>query len=222
MERSLPSWARGLLGTGLICLLLVVSLTATRTEAAQGCRRASVAGANQPINPSRINQRLLNAAVVAEVNYLRCRKGLPRLSEASSLRRVAEGHSRWMARSRTLTHVSNLRGKRTPSERIIGTGIDVRMGSENIAKVSLYRLDGIGRFRITDASSCQFATPSGARIGRHTYASLAQYVATLWYHSKGHRRNILDGRARLVGTAAGFDGKAHHCGQIYVTQALAG
>lgn len=213
---------RSALWMGALCLVVAMGIAPTTADAAPGCRRPVISGADQTINPSRINQRLLNEALVAEVNYLRCRRGLPALAPTTGLRRAAEGHSLWMARSRSLTHVSNQSGRRTPSQRILGATGKVHMGSENIAKVSLYRLDEVGRFRITDASNCGFAAANGARIGRHSYASLAQYVASLWNRSQGHRENMLDRRARMVGTAAGFDASGRNCGQIYLTQAFAG
>lgn len=222
MNRAALTLRRATLIAGAICLALALDGIVTPADAAPGCRRPQVSGAAQAIDPGRINQRLLNAAVLAEVNYLRCRKGLSGLAPTAGLRRAAEGHAKWMARARNLSHVTNIRGKRTPSERIISAGGKVRMGSENIAKVSLYRLDEFGSFRITNAANCQFAASNGARIGRHSYESLARYVASLWYNSRGHRKNMMDGRARLVGTAAGFDPRARNCGQIYISQAIAG
>lgn len=211
-------------GLSVLALSLIAALfvAPSPAEAAKSCPRPTISGGNSPVDPGRIDQRKLNAAILAEVNYLRCRKGLPQLAAQSGLRSVAEGHSKWMARAGRLTHNSNRSGQQTPQQRVVSTGIKLRMGSENIAKVSLYRLDEVGRFRIVDRSSCQFTTANGERISRHTYASLARYVAGLWYQSSGHRKNMMDGRAKLVGSGAGFDARAGNCGHIYVTQAFAG
>lgn len=218
VARRLLSYVSG----GLLCLGLATTMIPTEADAAQGCRRASVSGASKTIDPGRINQRLLNAALVAEINYLRCRRNLPQLSATTGLHKAAVSHSRWMAKSRRLTHNSSIRGKQTPSQRIRATGGKIRMGSENIAKVSYYRLDEVGRFRIGNGGRCDFSTSSGARITPHSYDSLAKYVANLWYTSSGHRKNLLDGRARMIGTGAGFDARARNCGDIYLTQAFAG
>ena len=221
MPIRIPSFARITLLAATACLTSLV-LAPEAADAARACKQPSVSGGNRPVEPGRINQSLLNAAIAAQVNYLRCRKGLPQLSSQPRLRKVAEGHARWMARARNLTHNSNVPGKRTASARVISTGIDLRMGSENIAKVSLYQLDGIRQFRISNASACQFATQKGAPIARHSYNTLAKYVAGLWYESAKHRQNMMDPRAKMVGTAAGFDPKAQYCGQLYITQNLAG
>ncbi|SFC65613.1 CAP domain-containing protein [Tropicimonas isoalkanivorans] len=210
------------LGVIALAVAAAVSLPATTAEAAGGCARPAISGGNQPVDPGRIDQARLNAAIVAEVNYLRCRKGLSRLAAPAGLQKVAAGHARWMARAGTLTHTSNQSGRRTPQQRVVSTGLVRRMGSENIAKVSLYRLDEVGRFQIKNAESCSFATANGNRIGRHTYSSLARYVARLWYNSSAHRRNLMDGRARMTGTGASYDARGRNCGNIYITQNFAG
>lgn len=206
-----------------LCLAAALALTvpAVQTEAAS-CSQPSPDGLSQPIDPSRIDQKRLNAAIAAEINYLRCKKGRRELNTPASLRKVAESHSRWMANAGRLTHTSDRRGQQTPQQRVVSTGIDLRMGSENIAKVSLYRLDEFGRFRIEDAGSCRFSTMDGARISRHTYGSLARYAAQLWYKSSKHRQNLMDGRASMTGTGAGFDARGGKCGAIYLTQNFAG
>ncbi|MFD0982105.1 CAP domain-containing protein [Tropicimonas aquimaris] len=205
------------------CLIsaLALSLPVARADAAS-CTRTAPSGLNQPIDPARIDQNRLNAAIAAEINYIRCTKGRPALATPSSLRKVAVGHSRWMASASRLTHTSNRRGQQTPQQRVVSTGIDLRMGSENIARVSLYRLDEFGRFKIDDAGSCRFSTMDGKRISRHTYGTLARYAAQLWYKSSAHRKNLMDGRARMTGSGAGFDARGGRCGEIYLTQNFAG
>ncbi|WP_068108543.1 CAP domain-containing protein [Tropicimonas marinistellae] len=205
-----------------LALTVLVVLNAEPADAARSCARAPVSGVDQPVDPKRIDQRRLNAAILSEVNYLRCRKGLSQLAAPGSLQKVAAGHSRWMASKGRLTHMSDRRGKQTPKDRVVSTGLVKRMGSENIAKVSLYRLDEVGRFRIDDAAACRFRTTNGNRIGPHTYGSLARYVANLWYNSSKHRKNLMDGRARMTGTGASFDARGRNCGNIYLTQNFAG
>lgn len=208
--------------TGALSLLLACTFSAVPNTAEAACARVNVSGTDRVVDPNRIDQQRLNAAVLAEVNYLRCRKGLSTLDAPSRLRKVAADHSRWMASHSRLSHTSDRRGRQTPQERVVSTGLVKRMGSENIAKVSLYRLDQVGRFRIDDAARCQFRTYSGTRITPHTYGSLARYVAELWYESKAHRKNLMDGRARLTATGAGYDARGRNCGSLYLTQNFAG
>ncbi|MFV0359076.1 CAP domain-containing protein [Tropicimonas sp.] len=207
---------------GMMFLVLVVVVSAGSAAAAPSCSRTRIAGAEKLVDPGRIDQRLLDASVLAEVNYLRCRKGLAKLAPANGMRRAAETHARWMARAHDLTHLSSLRGKRTTSQRILAAARNIHMGSENIAKVSLYRLDEAGRYRIVDAPGCHFETGKGTRIGRHSYASLARYVTDLWYRSGGHRKNMMDRRARIAGAGAGYDPRAGNCGGLYISQTIAG
>lgn len=222
MKKNRGLFRKSSIGVMALAAATMFALSGAPTEAAGSCARPAVSGGNQPVNPNKIDQGRLNAAILAEVNYLRCRKGLTKLAAPAGLQKVAANHARWMARAGSLTHTSNRSGQRTPKQRVVSTGLVKRMGSENIAKVSLYRLDQVGRFRIESAANCQFSTTSGNRISRHTYASLAQYVAKLWYNSSGHRKNLLDGRARMTGTGAGFDAQGGNCGSIYVTQNFAG
>ncbi len=199
-------------------MMTVASLATT----ASGCTRGEVAGADAPINPAQINQPLLDAAIAVEVNYQRCRAGLPRLAGAVELRDTALGHARWMAATGTLSHQSTRPGRATVKARILASGLKVRRGSENIARVALYRVEGPSGYRILSAASCQFATPAGARIGRHSYGSLARYAVALWMDSPDHRVNILGRKYSVAATAIAHDPRGRACGSIYIAQNFAG
>jgi uncharacterized protein YkwD len=205
--------------THLIGVVVGVAIAIAATTAS-ACTRDYPAGANEMV-PARVDQRLLDAVVRAEVNFERCRAGLRPLGPAqSALVEVAAAHSRWMARSGQLSHRSGVAGKSSLTERIRSANIAASKGAENIGMVHRYRIDG-QHFRILDGGSCHFASQSGERLPAHSYASLARHAVGLWMNSAGHRRNILDPGVTRVSTAAAF-GEGRYCGQFWLTQNFVG
>ncbi len=202
---------------------LVVSLTIVLTVgAAQACSRKPVSGGAQLIDASRkINQRLLDRAILSEVNYERCRAGLSPVRSEPRLIKAAAGHSAWMAKARRVSHKSTVSGRQTVRARIKRTGIKIRTGAENIGMVHRFKVDNVN-FLIRNASSCQFATHGGQPIPQHSYASLARTIVKFWMNSHGHRANILNRQVRMMGTAAALDKSAEYCGTYYITQDFAG
>jgi uncharacterized protein YkwD len=196
---------------------------AATVATAEACTRSIPAKAQQTVVPAqRIDQGLLDAAVRAEVNFHRCRAGLPGLSEAGrGLSKVAEGHSVWMASTGTLSHRSTVPGKSSLAQRVKASGEKFRTGAENIGMVHRYQIDNL-RFRIVDSSSCQFATYEGQALPAHSYASLARHAVDLWMNSPGHRKNILDRNVTRISTAVAFDPKAQYCGRFWLTQNFVG
>ncbi len=205
----------------VICVLAIL-LVGVSSGAGEACSRKEVSGASQIIDPSRgINQRLLNRAILAEVNYERCRNGLHPLSAEPRLVGAAEGHSKWMAKARNVTHKSTIAGRRSPRDRIKRTGIKARTGAENIGMVHRYQVDDI-RFIIRNAKACHFVTRTGKRIAPHSYSSLARTIVGYWMRSRGHRANILNAKFTRMGTAAAHDRRAEYCGTYYITQNFTG
>ncbi|MCB2124597.1 MAG: CAP domain-containing protein [Rhodobacteraceae bacterium] len=194
----------------------------TLVGAADACSRATVAGAEAPIRPeARIDQAVVDAAILAELNYHRCKAGLPALSDAQGLRKVAGRHAKWMASARVLSHQSQTPGQATTLARIRASGVRFRAGSENIGQIARFQIDGKS-FRIADAASCGFLGGDGQVIPPHSYSTLARTIVAYWMASADHRRNILDRKVTRVGSGIGFDGKAPYCGNYYVSQSFAG
>lgn len=199
----------------LMGLAFVVAATAS-----YACSRVLPQGADRAVT-QRIDQRLLDAAVRAEVNWHRCRAGLAPLGAAkTALVEVAAAHSHWMARSGTLSHRSNVAGKASLTDRIRAANVQVRRGAENLGMVHRFRIDG-KHFRILDSNACSFASHQGELLSAHSYASLAQHAVGLWMASSGHRKNILDPQVTRVSTAAAY-GASRYCGQIWLTQNFVG
>lgn len=169
---------------------------------------------------TRINHGLLDAAFRAEVNRQRCANGLGALVPARGMVKQAALHSRWMATSETLSHVSTVRGRRTLTDRLKRSGLAYRTGAENIGRIARYRLGGAS-FHIEDARACHFSR-NGQTLPPHTYASLARHAVKLWMASPAHRRNILNPRIGRVASAAAFDAGAPNCGRFWLTQTFMG
>jgi uncharacterized protein YkwD len=134
--------------------------------------------------------------------------------------RVAYEHSFWMASTGKLSHRNAIAGKRTLGQRVKAAKVQIRHASENIAMLPRYRF-GAERFVIRNASRCQFAYSNGKTVSAHSYASLSREVTRLWMASPGHKRNILDRRARRVSSVAVF-GNSTNCGRFWITQNFVG
>ncbi|UWP92360.1 hypothetical protein K3X13_00370 [Aliiroseovarius crassostreae] len=197
--------------------LAIALLAGAAASAEAGCRLQQVSGANAPLPAKNINRALLNAAVIAQSNYARCKNGLPPLKSVSGMSKQAVAHSKWMAKSRKLTH----KGRTTLMARLKGSGVRFKTGAENIGLFSLYRIDGV-MTRDIDLSQCRIAYMDGTPVPRHSYASLAKLAVESWMASSKHRKNLLMRKAHMVGNGSGVDLKAARCGKVYLTQIFAG
>lgn len=202
---------------GIACAIVVLSVST-----ANACQRATVSGSNVaiPMN-GKIKSGLLNQAILLEVNYTRCRAGLPALKSEIRLTSAAKKHSTWMARNSHLSHRSNMSGQSTPRDRMKRTGLQFKTGSENISRMAFFQLAD-QPFFVKDAGKCVFADGKGRQISQHSYATLARAAVKLWVESPKHRVNLMDRRMRVTSTAAAVDTKAQHCGKIYLTQNFLG
>ena len=200
----------------------VFALALGAPHLAGACTLARVSGAEAVVPASgRIDGRLIDAAIRAEVNFQRCRAGLDELAAAPGLAEAAATHAKWMARAQTISHESSVPGQSSVLARLQSSGVEFRAGSENIGKIARYGIDGI-QFRIRDAAACVFATQDGQTIGAHSYQSLARHIVNLWANSSKHRTNMLDPKVRMVGSGVGYDPSSPYCGAFYVSQNYAG
>jgi len=170
-----------------------------------------------------MNQELFSKAVMAFVNYSRCKSGLGTVDYHPGLTTAATTHAGWMAGKSTLSHKSTVAGQSTVKARVSKVVKGWRAGSENIGYVYRYRVDEVPMF-YTRASQgqCVFTTKSGSVIPPHTYASLAERAVELWLASPSHRKNVLDRKVDRIGTALAFDAKGPNCGTFYMSQEFAG
>ena len=207
----------------LATVLVTLALLALPGAApAKSCSKPKYSAAFlKPIPTRGIDQALFSQAMQMEADYARCRKGKSHLAPEDRLTAIAAGHSKWMAGARKLSHNSTLAGRRTLKARVRSTGLRYRTAAENIAAFDRFRFPE-GAFRIRNAAACKFATQAGKPIAAHSYASLAQAVVSGWMKSPGHRKNLLNGRIRLIGAGLGFDAGAPYCGRYYITQVYLG
>lgn len=178
--------------------------------------------ATETIVPERgIDQDLLDEAIRAAVNDIRCSRGMKPLAPASDrLVESALAHSDWMANNGTLSHIGGARGRATLRQRITSAGQVARRASENVAMTPRFRT-GSKPFYIVDRRACVFADAGKRKIPPHSYASLARHTVQLWMESPGHRRNILDRKARRMSAAAAFS-PSDACGSFWLTQIFVG
>ena len=207
----------------ILAACIGAALLFTLPQAAEACSRSVSKKAAQTVVPAKkINQGLLDTAIRAEVNFHRCRAGLPALKSAGNgMASQAKKHSVWMARTQQLTHKSTVPGASSLKQRVKKSGVKFRTASENIGMVHRYQIDN-KRFKILSSSDCRFATYEGQSLPAHSYASLARHAVSLWMNSPGHRKNILDKRVKVVSTAVAFNSKAQYCGQYWLTQNFIG
>lgn len=204
-----------------LAAFLFMSLLAP-SEAAQGCSRpvSSIAASLElPAGP--VDQNLFSDAVLAEVNYHRCIGGQQPIDAHMGLNNVAENHASWMATVGQLSHASTIEGEATVAARVKMAVISPAVGSENIGFVHRYRVDE-GETFFAGTDPCTFTTRDGIRIRSHSYQSMAERIVDLWMASPDHRKNVLDHRFSMTGSAASYDGNAPHCGVFYLAQSFAG
>lgn len=185
----------------------------------QACEKTEkIYGDKALANAQDFDHVLFNKVLLQEVNYSRCLHGAKSLSYDRKLESMAQKHSLWMSESGVFSHESSKPGFETLSDRALKEKIRGLMVTENLAKVSWYMLDVVGRFEIVDEKRCMFRTLSGESIGRHTYRSLARYSVHSWLGSPGHRENLLDPELDEHGVGVVFDLSEKYCGQVYITQ----
>ena len=197
---------------------LVVTLVLAAQGAMAACTVVQVAGRDAGVPPERINQLLIAATILAEVNAARCKAGLRAVAGAEGLSKVAAAHSGWMAAAHVLSHDSDRPGVASLAAQLATAGKGGRGGTENIGQVHRYGLDLVGSFKINSAAACQFATDGGQVIGAHSYHSLAAAIVALWLKSPAHKANMMNRKVRSLGSGIAFDPSADWCGQFYVTQ----
>ncbi len=205
----------------IISVLLAIGFMATSGNAQARCTLATVAGTQKAIPNSRLDTALLDAAILVLINYERCRKGRSELTTMPGLQREAAKHSGWMAQANTLTHKSTVNGRRSVQDRVRKSGVRFRRGSENIAMLHLYQVDGLS-FRINSQQACSFSTNSGTPLPRHSYQSLAKSVVSYWMASASHRKNIMEKRITMIGSSAAVNTRGEYCGTVFLTQIFAG
>lgn len=172
---------------GMKRFLFLLALVLTPLAAAS-CPAAPPPAATKRLpDPARPDQGVMTAAVLSQVNALRCAAGLSPLGAEIGLIEVAARHSRWMALRRTLAHVSEVPGQKTLDDRLAASRLRFSKGAENIGYVG-----GCNR----------------------TYLEIAHAMVGWWRDSAPHRANLLTGAFTRAGVGLAFVGD---CKRAYLT-----
>lgn len=204
-----------------LLLPLTAAFSASSATAAVNCEPIEMPKAAfslvQPANP---DQGLINKAILAQVNYERCKAGLGKVKFNSRLASVAQRHATWMANNGVLSHRSNVSGMQTPQARIMAAGLNVRRGAENIGALPHFPSEVGGYVR--NARACKKIVRRARHMPDQTYAQLAQTIVDMWMKSRAHRENLLNPHMDAVGHAISYTSVQQPCGQFYLAQNFAG
>jgi uncharacterized protein YkwD len=185
----------------------------------QACSPPNFSAPDSQVIPLDPDQSLFSHAVLAAVNFERCKAGKVELREHITVRKAALLHSRNMAKTNTFNHISRAGDARTVKDRAKRVNLRWRWIAENIALPPRYKFTSKKPFTVVDRAKCQFLDPdTNERIAPHSYSSMALSVVSQWMASKGHRDNILSRYADKMGAALIFDNSETACGRFYITQ----
>lgn len=197
-------------------LLLPLLLPLPLTHAAENEERSvfdretmvsfpTLAGANQPIDPQKVDFDLLSAAIFFATNERRIAEGLEPLKDLPKLREAAAMQAEIMLERSAIAHVNPGRPEReTPWKRVKKVGLDPRFAAENVATNFLLAYESNKPFyaRLEDERQAFSYEPQGDLIKPHTYVSFASSLLDQWMNSPGHRKNILAETPTHLGCAA--------------------
>ncbi len=198
--------------------LLAFMFTIGFAASASACTLQGVSGANEQINPKKINVAKMSQVITAYTNLARCQKRRKPLAYSKALTKAADGHAKWMGKNGKLTHTSTKAGHKDLRSRFKKARVKFRTGAENIAQTARLTIPPGETFRILDAGNCKFQRKNGQPIVPHTYDSLGKELVRLWVKSKGHNKNLMDRKFNNMGAAVGYDAKGPYCGAFYAVQ----
>jgi uncharacterized protein YkwD len=185
-----------LLATLAACVPKTVIQPSAASSAAPSDRPAeaffALESTGRTIDPQKVDQALLAAALFHETNRLRQKHGRPPLRQDARLDAAARMHAGDMARKNYLDHINpHNPERRTPQDRALLAGFHFRFLAENVAThFTIQYQSGRAVYRVPAGTGFSYR-PDGPPIPRHTYRSFAAAVLAQWMNSPGHRRNIL-------------------------------
>jgi uncharacterized protein YkwD len=159
----------------------------------------------RPLDPQRVDDVLLSAAIFHETNEERRLYDKRRLTHSPQLERAAQMHAASMVRHDFFAHVNPKEPElKTLEQRIQKAGMaPPGFIAENIAtQFGLPYRAGVPLYRVERAGEKGFSySADGPLIPRHTYRSFAAALLEEWMASPEHRQNILADRAEFMGAA---------------------
>lgn len=155
------------------------------------------------IDPASFDAARMRAALFYASNEARRRAGKEPLTRSAALEGSAQLHAERMTQKEFFSHTDPHSARlRTPNDRAAHLGVANPMLAENIALEMAIEYES-GRPVYKRGGPGQFSyTPDGPVLPAYTYASMARAVVGGWMRSPGHRRNLLDPKARELGCGA--------------------
>ncbi len=161
--------------------------------------------AQQTIDPEKIDDALLSAAIFHETNARRKKKDFAPLAYKSEVREAAAMQARILAERGVVAHQNpGRRGKETPYDRLQSVGLNPAFAAENVAMVQArdYQPGKPFYTRREDGRVVYSYKPGGKPLAMLTYAAFAAKLLDSWMDSPHHRKNILSPEPKFLGTAA--------------------
>lgn len=161
--------------------------------------------AQEEIDPEKIDNALLSAAIFHETNARRKTKRLKPLAYKSEVREAAAMQARILAERGVVAHHNPGRsGRETPYDRLRSVGLNPAFAAENVAMVQArdYQPGKPFYTRREEGRLVYSYQPGGKPLAMLTYAAFAAKLLDSWMDSPHHRKNILAPEPEYLGAAA--------------------
>ncbi len=215
--------------TGTGCFLLVLALThcfigTVNTQQNALHTDTNPSGAQQKLDPLRLDFVLLERLLVQATNQERSKRNLDTLTTWLELQKVARNHSREMASLDFFSHESPLTDHHTLADRLKQTEIldgNIIMG-ENLGFDYLLHIAGIPHYvKMEGDKQIIINGRTNKPVEFQTYRDFAARMVANWLASPGHRDILLHPRYTQIGIGAAL-GRQNGFDVLFVTQNFVG
>jgi uncharacterized protein YkwD len=181
--------------------------------------------AQQFIDPRNFDDALLEACVFHATNALRSERGLEETDHSAALQTAARGHAIEMAQYDYFSHKD--RSGEYSEDRIPAAGGLFPYTGENIAKFYPYDMNyGQSYYPRSIEQGYEYRyTGSKERIPPIRYTDFAKMLVEEWFHSKGHRENLMDPEFNYLGVGVAITTNAEFLEEmpsVYLVQNFGG
>lgn len=154
----------------------------------------------EAIEPGKLDQQLLEAAVFFASNEARSDYNQPVFLHAPSLQRAATRHAGYLKKIGQLEHFNRQeRTQRKMGDRVQQAGGDFEAVAENLERIHLLELGKNNLYYLNKQG--QAVDKNGHPLRKLSYAEAARAAVKNWLQSKGHRANLL-GKYAYLGVGA--------------------
>jgi uncharacterized protein YkwD len=155
--------------------------------------------ASEMIDYRDVDINLLEDLIFQEINKVKKANNLPLLKKDKVLRNAAVDQNNYQIRLGDLSHTQKVAKKRSVGDRISFYGGGFQSMAENV----MYE----GFIIRTSGTKKEIIAPS--------YIDQAKKMVRSWMNSPSHRKNIMNPKYDMVGTAVGYHGDLH---AVFATQ----